>query len=312
MKRAFALLAALVVGFLLLVPVALAADDVLPHTGRVILSTGGDVTIPSGEHADAVIVIDGTATIGGEVNTVVVIEGRAILTDARAETVVAVRSPIELAGSTVVLGDVMTLDSVVERGSAVQVDGTVRDVASDLAGIGFVLASALLLLYIGFAIAAIAAGLLLAALAAKQVRTAESLIRTEPVLVIVAGALGTVVPIVLVMVLTVTVVGAPLAFGILLGLWPIAAFLGYLVAGIAIGDWILAKTSPGVVRERPYLAAVVGIVILQVMGIVPPLSAIATFVGFGAVLLAAWRVITARPHGSSAPAGPPAAAQLAG
>ena len=69
--------------------------------------------------------------------------------------------------------------------------------------------------------------------------------------------------------LTVTVIGAPLAFGIAFGLWPLAAFVGYLVAGIAIGDWIVGRLSPGVTRERPYLAAVVGLLVLEVVSILP-------------------------------------------
>jgi hypothetical protein len=74
-------------------------------------------------------------------------------------------------------------------------------------------------------------------------------------------------------------------------LWPLAAFLGYLVAGIWIGDWVLARTSPETIRERPYLAAVVGILILEVLGLLPFLPMIASLFGFGAVLLLAWRTL---------------------
>jgi hypothetical protein len=105
-------------------------------------------------------------------------------------------------------------------------------------------------------------------------------------------------PIVLLVVLTATVIGAPLAFGIAFGLWPMAAFIGYLVAGITIGDWIVGRLSPGVTRERPYLAAVVGLVALEVIGIVPLVSAVATLFGYGAVLLIAWRTLQADPTGS--------------
>jgi len=77
--------------------------------------------------------------------------------------------------------------------------------------------------------------------------------------------------------------------GILLGLWPLVAFLGYLVAGIWIGDWILGRMSPTTERERPYLAAVIGIVILEIAGIFPLLPAIAGLFGYGAVILLAWR-----------------------
>ena len=134
-------------------------------------------------------------------------------------------------------------------------------------------------------------------------RSAEALIRREPLLTAGVGLLGLFVPIVFLVLLTVTVIGAPLAFGIAFGLWPLAAFIGYLVAGIAIGDWIVGRLSPGVTRERPYLAAVVGLVVLEVVGILPLVSAIATLFGYGAVLLLAWRTLRSEPAGISD--GPP-------
>ena len=103
------------------------------------------------------------------------------------------------------------------------------------------------------------------------------------------GIAGVLVAIVLVIALFITVVGTPMSLGILFGRWPLTAFVGYLVAAIWIGDWILHRTSPGTVRERPYLAAVIGILIMQILAIIPFFSGIASLFGFGAVLLLAWR-----------------------
>ena len=74
MRRIVAIAAAMFIVMLFLVPVALAADA-MPHSGRVLISTQGDVTIPAGEQADFVMVVDGTATIAGEVNTIFVVNG---------------------------------------------------------------------------------------------------------------------------------------------------------------------------------------------------------------------------------------------
>ena len=160
MRRLFGVAAATVMALLLLAPGVLAADP-LPNTGRVLVSTGGDITLPAGEHADAVIVVNGTATILGEANTVVAIDGAANLLGARTGTIIAVRSPIELGPDTIVQGDVMTLDSLVHRTGNADVQGEVKDLASFLIGIGIVLAPALLL-WIGFGLATVVAGLLLA------------------------------------------------------------------------------------------------------------------------------------------------------
>lgn len=296
--RPMAILMGLVIGMFLLAPLAVAAEE-MPHSGRILISTEGDITLPAGEQADLVLVTNGTAHIAGEANTVVVIDGVADLTGATAETVVIIRGQAALDGSSSVLGDIMTFDATVSADPAASIGGRIRDLAPDIAGIGFVLGSALVVLYLGFALAAIAAALLLAGLAARQVRSAEALIRREPLLTAGVGLLGMLVPIVFLVFLTVTVIGAPLAFGIAFGLWPLAAFIGYLVAGIAIGDWIVGRMSPGVTRERPYLAAVVGLVVLEVVGILPVVSAIATLFGYGAVLLLAWRTLRGEPAESS-------------
>src|SRR5688572_7923540 len=295
--RPGAMLLGLVIGLFLLTPLALAAEE-LPHSGRILISTQGDITLPAGEQADLVLVTNGTAHIAGDANAVVVIDGVADLTGATAETVVVIRGHAALDASSSVSGDVMTLDATVSVDPAAAIGGQIRDLAPEIAGIGFVLGPALVLLYLGFALAAIAAALLLAGLAARQVRSAEALIRREPLLTVGAGLLGLFVPIVFLVLLTVTVIGAPMAFGIAFGLWPLAAFIGYLVAGIAIGDWIVGRLSPGVTRERPYLAAVVGIIVLEVVGILPLVSAIATLFGYGAVLLLSWRTLRSEPVGS--------------
>jgi hypothetical protein len=296
--RPVAMLLGLIMGLFLLTPLALAAEE-LPHSGRVLISTLGDITLPAGEQADLVLVTNGTAHIAGDANTVVVIDGAVDLTGATAETVVVIRGQATLDATSVVLGDIMTLDASTSVDPAAAVGGRIRDLAPDIAGIGFVLGPALVLLYLGFALAAIAAALLLAGLAARQVRAAETLIRREPLLTASVGLLGLFLPIVFLVLLTVTVIGAPRAFGIAFGLWPLAAFIGYLVAGIAIGDWIVGRLSPGVTRERPYLAAVVGLVVLEVVGILPLVSAVATLFGYGAVLLFAWRTLRGEPARAS-------------
>src|SRR4026207_1522830 len=80
------------------------------HNGRVVISNEGDITIPAGERADVVVVVKGAAHVQGEVNTLVVVEGTADLTGARLETVVAVKSSVEVGDGTVVYGEFKQLD----------------------------------------------------------------------------------------------------------------------------------------------------------------------------------------------------------
>jgi hypothetical protein len=308
MKRFLGTLGALLIASVLFAPVAVAADP-LPHNGRVLVSTQGDITLPAGEHADVVVVVNGTATIEGEVNTLVVVDGSATLLGARTETIVAVRSPIEIGQDSVVLGDVMTFESFVHQNGNAEVNGGVTDMASVLVGFGVAIASALLLLWIGFGIAMIVAGLLLAGLAARQVRTAEAVISEEPIMALVAGVLGLFAFPIVGFVLIATLVGAPLGLAVLLEIWPLVAFIGYLVAGIWIGDWVLRRTSPERVRERPYLASVIGLLFLGLVGLVPVVgivSAIASVFGFGAVIVVGLRTLRGHLPQASVPGTMPA------
>ena len=66
---------------------------------------------------------------------------------------------------------------------------------------------------------------------------------TEPVLTLLVGLAGLVVIPLVAILAMITVVGAPLGLAILFVVWPAAAFAGYLVAGIWIGEWLLGRDS---------------------------------------------------------------------
>ncbi len=299
MQRFMSILGAVVLGLFILTPVAVAADSP-GNQQSVLVAVNHDVTIPVGEHADVVVVVNGTATISGDVGTVVMVNGKAAFSAATAGTVVAVNSQIDLGSGTVVSGDVRTVGSTVEQASTAIVQGETRDVTLELIGLGVFLGPAILLLAVGFALAAIAAALFLAAVGARQVRSAEALISTEPGLVLATGLGGMILTPIAAVLAIVTIVGAPLGLGVLLGLWPLMMFLGYLIAGVWIGDWLLHLTSPEKVRERPYLASVVGLLLLQIISFVPFAGAIASMFGFGAVILLTWRAFRHHEPGPAA------------
>jgi hypothetical protein len=264
----------------------------------VLVSVGGDVTLPAGDQADVLVVVNGTATIEGDVRTLVTVEGSAILTGASVDTIVAVDSSVELNPGTVVTGDISTFESQVHQVGDAVIQGEVSDIGGRLFAVGMILAPAVILFWIGLGLAMLVAGLLLAGLASRQVRMAEQVISREPILAAVVGLVGLVFFPIVAVLLIVSIVGAPLGLAVLLQVWPLLAFVGYLVAGIWIGEWFLGRFQPGVVRDRPYLAALLGVVLLQMVGLVPVLSiiaAIASLFGFGAILVLVWRTLISRP-----------------
>ena len=296
MRRLFGLFVALVLTIALALP-ALAADGELPHSGRVLMVAGGDITVPAGDQADAVLVFDGDATIRGEVNAVAVFDGTVRLEGATVEEVFIAGGRAEIDATSTVLNDVRTLDSSVEAAPGT-IGGAIKGLDADLVAGGFALAGFLAVIWVGAAIALILAAVVLAGIASRQVRAATRLIRTDTGTTLLAGLAGLVVPPILAVLAFVTVVGIPLGLGILLGLWPTLAFVGYLVGAIWLGEVIVGQLRGGPSEGRPYFAALLGVVVLLVVGIVPVFgglfSAVVSFLGLGAVILLTWRVFRGR------------------
>jgi hypothetical protein len=161
----------------------------------------------------------------------------------------------------------------------------------DLAALALLLIPLALALAVGFAIAGIAAALLVAAFAARQVRDTEALISERPGHVLVAGIAGSIGLPLVAMLLIFTVIGAPIGFAMLFAVLPVLLFLAWLVAAIWIGDWLVAHTRGEREPGRPYRAAVLGVIVLALASVLPFVSAIATVFGLGALLLAGWRVL---------------------
>jgi len=307
MKRLFLLVACLALT-LGLSGVALAADDELSHSGRVVFVAGGDIDVPAGDQADAVIVIGGNATIAGTVNALIVIDGTATTAGATLESVTIVNGSAVLGAGTTVLGDVGRLGSTVERADGVEVGGSVRDLAGDVAGFGFFIGAAAIVLWIGFGVATLLVGLLVAGLAARQVRTATTLIRRETGLTVLAGLLAIVLPPIAAALLMVTIIGIPAGIGLLVVIWPALAFIGYIVAAIWLGEWLLGKRNPEATpAERPYGAAVLGLLVAFLIGLVPVVSFVLSILGLGAVVLAGWRTLRGSPSRAALPATQPVA-----
>lgn len=299
MKR---LVLALVVGAALALTarVAFAAEPVA-HDGRVLISIKGDVILPAGDQADVVMVVDGKADIQGDVNTVVVIDGIANLVGSRIESVVAINSQVEVGPDTVVSQEVMRLDSAVHILGDSQVVGGVTDLAPAILNAGAVLAPALFLLWLGFGLATIVAALLVAGLAGRQLREAERLLAGEPVQTFLIGLLAVIgLPILAILLMT-TVIGAPLGVGLLIGAMPLLAFAGYLVAATWIGSWIVRRTAArsDEAIDRPFMPVVAGVLVLTAIGLLPVLTivvAVASLLGFGAVIRYAYRTLRGAPR----------------
>jgi hypothetical protein len=288
-----------------LVPAVAAADDMDGSRG-VIVRVNGDVVVDSGDTADIVVVVDGNLDQLGRSEGTVIVNGTANLTGASAEWIVAVNSTVNLSGGTVVEGDITNIESTINRADAT-VNGEIRDV--DPAEIGLwltpVFALFSIVFLIGGALMIIVFGLLAAAIAPTAIRRTGWLINADPGNVVLAGlAFWLGLPF-LAIVSIITLVGMPLGFAILFGVLPTVGFLGAIVGGIRLGDWLVAQLRGQVEQDRPYLASFLGLGLLVLIGLIPVVGGlawlVASFLGTGAITLAAWRSMRGRPTFATAP-----------
>jgi hypothetical protein len=299
MSRILAAVAAALLLLGLVVPAALAADPA--GTSRsFVFAAGHDAAVPAGDHVDTLIVIRANARVEGSVDAVVVIDGTATLAGASAGSVTVIHGTADLQDGSTVTGNVRTIDGSVSRAPSAVVQGSTGSYDANVAAFAVLLIPLFLLLFIGFGLAGIVAAMLVAAFAARQVRQAEGLITHEPGRVLVAGLAGTFLLPILALLVTATVIGAPIGLGALFVVLPALAFLGWIVAAIWVGDWIVVRMRGQAESGQPYLAALVGVIVLAFAGLVPFVSAIATVFGYGALLLMGWRIL--RPPTPAAPA----------
>lgn len=292
-----------------LLPAAVFAQEGGDEPDDVQIRINGPIHIGVGQTAEGVVVISDNALIEGTVDYLVVIDGDATITGTVKHTVTLVNGTVTLKDGARVEEDVQLYraDAIQEAGATV--GGDIREEWGGFnVGRGFWFG-----LWLSMTVAVVAAGLLFAAFGGRQLAGAGRTVSGE----VGATLLGAVtlwigVPI-LAVIAMITVIGIPLGLGILFFLLPALWFAGYLVAGAALGMPILARMqSAGAGDEHPYVAVVLGLVIFQVVALVPFIGGIAAFlaglVGAGALMARAWsgfRGVAGRPASMPpAPAAP--------
>jgi hypothetical protein len=290
-------------GLALLLALFLAAPAVLAQDGSddgLLMAFDENVTLPADQTAGAVLVVQGDATIAGTARSVTVVGGTATLEGATVGTLIVIDGTARLLDGTAVSGDVLQLNGNVEQAATATVGGQVRPFIQDVGSFVLFVGASLIALWIGAVLLMLVTGLAVAGFAARQVRTVEAVISNDPLKSFVVGLLMLIVPPVAIVLLALTVVGLPLALTLLFFVWPTIAFAGWVVAAIWIGDWLLRAAGRRQPAERPYLAAVVGLIVAGLLGIIPFVAAVTSIFGLGALTVAGWRTLVGTSGGQSA------------
>lgn len=256
----------------------------------------GRVEVRAGERVDTVVILDGPAVIDGYAEgAVVALNGDIRVSGTVEEAVVALNGRATITNGARVGGDVVSSKApVVEPGATV--GGETRTVRFSLRALGFLF---WLLWWIAVTFSLFVLGVLFLALVPAAMAASQLVARNEPGRAVGWGLLMAVgLPVVSVLVML-TVVGIPLGLVALLALALVYA-MGYVVAALALGRSLVKEP-----RGR-FLAFLAGLVILRLVGLIPFLGGLVTFVaaafGLGALAIAGRRAArTPAPTGTPAP-----------
>lgn len=260
------------------------------------LLIGDDAEVATGESVGTMMVVDGDLTVAGDVDLVIVVNGIARIDDARIGDLVVINGQADLGRDAVIDGGVQLVQSVLLRDPEAIVRGTVRNDTSFAFGAG--LGALGLLFGIGYSLALLVAAALFAAVLPRVAREAGTAMTHEFARsALGALALWVLLPLLAVL-LVVTVVGIPFAIGMLVFLLPTLAFIGYLVAGVRLGDAILSRFRTREPEDHPYGEALLGMLVLVLLSWIPGVGGVITFLAFlggsGALALVGWRAMRAR------------------
>lgn len=257
------------------------ADDQIVLTGRA--------EVRAGERVNTVVILDGPAVIDGSVDgSVVALNGDVRVTGTVDDAVVALRGRAIVESGARVGGDVVSSESP-QVAPGATVDGDIRTSRFSFRALGWFLWAAW---WVAVTVSVLVLGLLLLRLAPSAMAASLAVARNEAGPTLGWGiALAIGLP-ALSVALLFTLLGIPLG---LLGLLSLILLctVGYVVAALALGR--LAVKEPTSI----YLAFLAGFAILRVVNLVPVLgglvSFLATAVGLGAVAIAGWRAARRTP-----------------
>jgi hypothetical protein len=240
----------------------------------------GSVLVDRDETVNDLIVVDGDVTIRGEVTgDVIVVDGDVTIRGSVAGDVVAVAGLATLGQRGRVAGDLVYGDERPVQAPGSRVAGKVEKFkigdASIVAAIGF---------WIGFTISLLLLGVVLLLIAPRAGEAVARAGKGKPLLSALVGLAALILLPVIAIIACITVIGLPLGIVLLLLILPLYAF-GYLSGALVVGRLILKKAL--------ILAVVVGVVILQLLTLIPIVGGIigflATIFGLGALFVALFR-----------------------
>ena len=256
--------------------------------GDLQLRVNGPVRVAAGDTASTVWVIHGDATVDGVVRDgLAVFNGNATIAGRVQGSVVVVNGHLDLLPGARIDQDVVLHRSTMTRAAGVTVAGAIHT----RTGFSFGVAG-LWLLWLSFTAVVLVSGLLFAAIAPRLLAETADYFREHPGRSTVGALIAVPSLPTLALLSIVTVIGIPLGLTLLLAVIPALSFLGYLVAGAALGAALSDLFWPNRGWRGRYGTIAGGLLVLQIIGVVPAIGGLvvvaASQVGAGALIARRW------------------------
>lgn len=274
---------------LLLAPATALAQAATEDSDSFIVHVNTPTTVAAGQAMGSVIVIDDNAVVDGTVkDTLWVVNGTATVNGTVDGDVLMINGTLNLAaGSTV--KNVTLIRSDLTRADGATVTGDINE-RSELVSFGWGEAIFSFVFWIGVTIVLLLAGLAFAAVGGHQLVESGHALTAHPLESFLTALATFILLPILAVIAIITLVGIPLGLVIFMVLIPLLVLLGYIVAGERLGEWLVTVTGA---RLGRYAAVLVGILALQVVGLIPVLGGLlvvlATFFGSGALVYRLYR-----------------------
>jgi hypothetical protein len=280
---------------LLLTPVPALAQE---KTDDIYVRVNGTVDLAAGENVDTLVAVNSEARVAGTVrDTLVIVNQTATVSGDVGREAVVFNGTLRLEPTAHIEGDVVLINGELSQADGAVIAGRVveRSGASIGAELNRVTAAVSLIAWLGMTLLVVVVALAWAAVGGSQLSAIAGLLGARPGLAAVAAVIFWIAAPLVAFVAFVTVIGIPIGITLLLLVLPLLWGLGYVTTGTRLGFFIadLRHTTPDL--AHPYLEAVLGVVIFQLIGLVPIVGgivvALAGLFGAGAIVVHAWRRI---------------------
>jgi hypothetical protein len=268
------------------------------NTDDVYVRVNGTVDLAAGESVDTLVAVNSEARVAGTVrDTLVIVNQTATVSGDVGRDAIVYNGTLHLEPTAHIGGDVVLINGELSQADGAVIAGRVveRSGASIGAEFSRVTAAVSLIGWLGMTLLFVAVALGWAALGGRQLSDIAGLLGARPGLAAVAAVIFWIAVPVVAFVAFVTVIGIPIGIALLLVVLPLLWGLGYVTTGTRLGFFLadLRRTRPDL--AHPYLEAVLGVVIFQLIGLIPILGgivvALAGLFGAGAIVVHAWRRI---------------------